>query len=460
MITIESFLFQSVPEAIVFTAFALAMAGYMIRDHLMKVLLAGFVSACIAVSLWFLEVPFYVRFLLQIPLLWIVHYFVFRYRFSRVMITITISMGVIIIAETISIEAVTLVTYLTFDDLINSNLLRIIVPSGGYTVLILSTYILNRKRWSLFRGNSFSQEVRNKKVDLYIFALIAQLLIVVMFNLSLVNGFYQQSVLLFNIMTLTIVTLTLLLLFFVQYLISSAEKAGELEAHKDYLKSVEELFVTIRGQRHDFINHIQVLNSYMKLKKYDLLDEYISNLTTDVREISKVLVPDNPTLSALLQTKSVLFERDEILFMLDLKGDLSKIPLDKLDQVKVLGNLLDNAKEAILQNQVQVNKRKISLVIIEQANEIQFKVSNLEPILSKESIARMFEIGYTTKENHTGIGLAIVNQIVTKYRGCIKVCSSHEEGTVFEITIPKEGAEFTDEGNLQRDSGTYCETLQ
>ena len=57
--------------------------------------------------------------------------------------------------------------------------------------------------------------------------------------------------------------------------------------------------------------------------------------------------------------------------------------------------------------------------------------------MSKEIIHRMFEPFYSTKENATGLGLAVVRDIITLHDGFIEVRSQELEGTIITIYIPE-----------------------
>jgi two-component system, NtrC family, nitrogen regulation sensor histidine kinase NtrY len=56
--------------------------------------------------------------------------------------------------------------------------------------------------------------------------------------------------------------------------------------------------------------------------------------------------------------------------------------------------------------------------------------------MAAEARVRIFEPGFSTKKQGTGLGLTIVNQIVEDHRGYIRVRNNEPHGTRFVIEFP------------------------
>jgi two-component system NtrC family sensor kinase len=59
-----------------------------------------------------------------------------------------------------------------------------------------------------------------------------------------------------------------------------------------------------------------------------------------------------------------------------------------------------------------------------------------------ESIEKIFEPFYTTKERGTGLGLAITRQIIEQHHGEIAIESTPGKGTTVRVTLPIEHEEL------------------
>lgn len=107
---------------------------------------------------------------------------------------------------------------------------------------------------------------------------------------------------------------------------------------------------------------------------------------------------------------------------LQLKGKILKeIKIDDLDLCLMLSNLLENAKEAVLQ--LELNKRNIDLKIDIREDFAVFDIRN--PYNPDEKIEKK-------EEGWHGYGLKNVEEIVKKYNGKLNITT---EATMFCVSV-------------------------
>ena len=201
------------------------------------------------------------------------------------------------------------------------------------------------------------------------------------------------------------------------------------------LKNLENFNTKLREQRHDYLNHMQVIYTLMELEEYKEAKEYIEPVYREILKVSKALKTSIPAVNALLQAKMQMAEENNINIELEIKTTLEKLKMEPWEFCKLLGNITDNSIYALKEG-----KENLSLVIelTEDFNNIIVNIINNGPKIPNEVIKRIFNEGYTTKGNKgDGMGLFIVKALVEKHEGNIKVYSK-DERTNFYVTIPKD----------------------
>jgi len=217
------------------------------------------------------------------------------------------------------------------------------------------------------------------------------------------------------------------------YLLSKQQKT--LEIQDFYIEHLSELVRAIRVQRHDFVNHMQVVYALMKTGKFDKAIEYIADLSHDIQITGAMLSVDIPELSALLLAKTDLARKKEILFKITVESNLKGLEIKPLELIMVEANLLDNAFEAV--ESLPVDIRSVVLKVAETAEYYSLQINN-PGYIPEEIRMRMFEMGYSTKEGkERGTGLAAVKSVVEKNGGTITLQCSRDQGIIFTVCFPK-----------------------
>lgn len=202
----------------------------------------------------------------------------------------------------------------------------------------------------------------------------------------------------------------------------------------DTVKYLEAFNKTLRTQRHDYLNHIQVIYSLMELEEFDEARNYIEPVYKDIVRVSKALKTSKPAVNALLQAKLQMAEKNEIDMELEIKSDLKHLNMEPWEFCRVIGNIIDNA---IFTLKLKTDNRYMLVEFAEDMLNIRINISNNGNSIPKEIIDNIFKEGFTTKgDKGDGMGLAIVKEIVETFHGTVSV-TSNEQKTSFEIVLPK-----------------------
>lgn len=190
----------------------------------------------------------------------------------------------------------------------------------------------------------------------------------------------------------------------------------KLESAEEYNKTLHILHDSVRGFKHDFDNIVTTIGGYIKTNDMKGLEKYYSQLEEDCEKVNNlyILNPDiinNPGIYNLLTTKYGEAVRKGIKVNLTFLLDLNNLHMKIYEFARMLGILLDNAIEAASESDEKVlnivfrndSKNNRNIVLIE--NTYKDKNVNIDEIFNK---------GVTGKENHTGLGLWEVKQILKK----------------------------------------------
>ena len=186
----------------------------------------------------------------------------------------------------------------------------------------------------------------------------------------------------------------------------------KLESAEEYNKTLHILHDNVRGFKHDF----DTIGGYIKTNDMEGLEKYYSQLQEDCSKVNNlyILNPDiinNPGIYNLLTTKYSEAEENGIKVNLTFLLDLNELHMKIYEFARILGILLDNAIDAASECDEKVlniffrNEARNNRNIILIENTYKDKDVDLNQIFNK---------GITGKENHTGLGLWEIRQLLKK----------------------------------------------
>lgn len=224
--------------------------------------------------------------------------------------------------------------------------------------------------------------------------------------------------------------------------IETEKRKAETEINKLYYSAYEELIILIRDRQHDIKNHINTIYSIIyTTDSYEELvnrqKDYCNFVLESGKETKILLAVDNPLIAGFLYQKEQEIKQYNI--EIEYKLEVISFPLlvSEYEIIEMLGILIDNALEALLESDFE--KKKIIIGYRREYKWDIFYVSNISIFYAKEEIEKFFQRNYSTKGNGRGIGLNKIRKKLKQLDGGIKVLNKSEENEQyleFSIMLP------------------------
>ncbi len=220
--------------------------------------------------------------------------------------------------------------------------------------------------------------------------------------------------------------------------IATFRDRSEVKQMAEELTGVRTYVEALRAQTHEFMNKLHVILGLVRLKAMDELVAYVTRISTEQDAATDFVTQriKDPVLAGFWLGK--LSRARELGVQLGLNADSFVPHLDNIDftndLVTLIGNLVDNAMEALLEN----SRRYVEVLILYDAGLLKIEVQDTGPGIPPELSQNIFEKGFSTKGPDRGFGLALVKKVLERRQGSLTFKSSLQMGTTFRISIPYE----------------------
>ena len=200
-------------------------------------------------------------------------------------------------------------------------------------------------------------------------------------------------------------------------------------ANKGYY-TIEEKINDLKKVKHDYGSQISYLYGLCLMGKYDKLTDSLKSIINGHDNIiSEVEIYNNDSIISMIVNG---IKHKGINIFVDEQASLEDINVSEMEIQRIVSNILNNSVTAMNEKGLIIVRTYYSL------NSVVIKIQNNGPKIEDEIIDKIFDVGFTTKENSNkehGLGLAIVKEIVERNNGKVSV-SSNDTITEFIIKIP------------------------
>lgn len=242
-----------------------------------------------------------------------------------------------------------------------------------------------------------------------------------------------------------------------QQLITIAEERLFQAQRSKWIKNEEEIYRSERlravgelaaGMAHEIRNPLTAIRGFLQLSRgqaYNIAPWYevimgevirVTDLTAEFLQFSKpqahLMKPER--LGQCLERVLSLTESDAASrghrISLELKGQAVLVHMDRDKIVQVLINLIRNAFEAMN------DPGEVHIVLVHEGDKAYTSITDTGSGIPEKALADIFNPFYTTKEEGTGLGLALCQKIAHDHHGEITVRSEVGVGSTFTLELP------------------------
>lgn len=373
-------------------------------------------AICLLISIVYVCVHFLknytiVKLLMIMLTMLIVIRFLYEISAVKTIILTLLIQGIIGVIDYIVIMIVT-ARYNNIDILEDStDLIGVLVIIASRIILFL--LLITIKRISVIKKKNVIDMSNKEWLQFLIFPIFTLITVIVMTN-SMVTSYHEDIVNVYYVIAIVLIVLNMVVFHLINEILENSQRIREADVLKQQSIGQLELYNSLRKnydiqrkRTHEYKNQIMCIDSLLKKKNYNKLEEYINSIFDKLDGQLDMVDTNNEVVNAVINAKYYEALQNDVLFILKI-NDLSHIKVSDEDIVTILSNLLDNAIEAA--GQCDIDKRTVGIKLLYEDDVLSIAVSN-----SYKTEPEIMEDGYmrTIKDDKEQHGLGIRNVVAT-----------------------------------------------
>lgn len=219
-------------------------------------------------------------------------------------------------------------------------------------------------------------------------------------------------------------------MFFWEKIIDKRIAGYQSDLLATHYAEVENMYRQIRGWRHDYRNHIQVLKSYADMGDMEDIKRYLDELDVDLNTVDMALRTGNKMTDVILNSKISLAKAKDISVTADAHVPVA-LTTAEIDLCIIIGNLFDNAIEASMS--LPKEERMIRVYMDMKNTQLYMSFTNRTAGKKQKKENGRFLSG---KGYGHGYGLVRIDTIIERYHGYISR-NSEDGAFTTEILLPQ-----------------------
>ncbi|MFF5016108.1 ATP-binding protein [Streptomyces sp. NPDC001165] len=213
----------------------------------------------------------------------------------------------------------------------------------------------------------------------------------------------------------------------------------ELEQLGRELDSTRGLIDALRAQDHEHANRMHTLLGLLELEMYDDAVEFVGEVVGDHRVTAEQVTEkiQDPLLAALLVGKATVAAERGVALWVSERTRLPDRLIDPRGLVTVVGNLVDNALDAV----AGTPHARVEVELRAEGRTVVLRVHDTGPGIPEDQRELIFTEGWSTKKppahGKRGLGLSLVRRLAERQGGSARVGGADGGGAEFTVVLPE-----------------------
>ncbi|MFF9178548.1 ATP-binding protein [Streptomyces sp. NPDC014793] len=213
----------------------------------------------------------------------------------------------------------------------------------------------------------------------------------------------------------------------------------ELEQLGRELDSTRGLIDALRAQDHEHANRMHTLLGLLELEMYDDAVEFVGEVVGDHRVTAEQVTEkiQDPLLAALLVGKATVAAERGVALWVSERTRLPDRLVDPRGLVTVVGNLVDNALDAV----AGTPHARVEVELRTEGRTVVLRVCDTGPGVPADQREIVFTDGWSTKKppahGKRGLGLPLVRRLAERQGGGATVGTADGGGAEFTVVLPE-----------------------
>ena len=255
-----------------------------------------------------------------------------------------------------------------------------------------------------------------------------------------------------NLLTALIPTILLIIFtYLIIYIYKKSEEITNLSIILKETKKEQELYKSLSKLTHELKNPITVCKGYLEMldkNNNKNVNKYLPIISSEIERALEV-INDFSSLSKLktiskeevdlyllleetTEMLTPLFRKNKDTLILNTNEDELYISLDYTKMKQVLINIIKNSLEA----KKEKEPIKVEISVKKFTNWVKIIIKDNGIGMSKDTLEKIYQMFYTTKNNGNGLGVVLCKEIVSLHNGELNYKSTLGKGTTVTIKLP------------------------